>query len=265
MNQTFWSSYTTIQDEKYTYPNSAIAYLRFDSRSFNSIPSRKYFVRGLKIKLPSNASVDISETQRRKVSDGSTSTITNGKIGRVTYTGTWNGSFGSATWCNDPAWCTYALLIDERWGAGIPESSISKWDFYSISQYCNELVSDGYGSQEPRFSMNLLINSRREVYQVIQEMLSLFRGISYYSAGGLSVAQDKSADSQYLIGPSNVVDGVFNYSGTSQRSRHTTATVAYQTYDSLGEVQFEYVELADQVEKYGIINVNSTYSWISKT
>ena len=66
--------------------------------------------------------------------------------------------------------------------------------------------------------------------------------------------QDKPGDSQYLLGPSNVIDGIFVYSGTSQKARHTTATVAYQTYESLGEVQYEYVEDASAVSKYGIIN-----------
>jgi predicted phage tail protein len=55
--------------------------------------------------------------------------------------------------------------------------------------------------------------------------------------------------------PANVVNGNFSYSAAAaQKARHTTATVAYQTYDSLGEVEFEYVEDADAVSKYGVIN-----------
>ncbi|MGA1404561.1 MAG: host specificity protein J, partial [Ilumatobacteraceae bacterium] len=126
--------------------------------------------------------------------------------------------------------------------------------FYAISQYCNQLVNNGFGGQEPRFACNLLINSRDEVYNVIQEMVSLFRGIAYYGAGSMVVLQDKPTDSQYLLGPSNVVDGNFSYSGSSQKSRHTTATVAYQSYDTLGEVEFEYVEDATAVAKFGVIN-----------
>ena len=236
-SETFWSSYTEIKDEKLRYPNSALTYLRFDSRQFNSIPRRKYKIRGIKVKLPSNASVD-----------------TTTHIGRVTYSGVWDGTFGAATWTNDPAWCLYDLIISTRYGAGIPESSLDKWDFYNISQYCNELVSDGKGFLEPRFACNLLINAQDEVYTVIQQLTSLFRGISHYAAGSLVVAQDKPTDSQYLIGPSNVINGAFSYSGTSQKARHTVATVAYQTYDNLGEVQYEYVEDADAVAKYGVIN-----------
>ena len=236
-NLTYWFSYTEIIDEKLRYPNSALAYLRFDSRQFDSIPSRKYLVRGQKIQLPSNATVD-----------------TTTYLGRVTYAGVWDGTFGAAQWCSDPAWCLYDLLTNTRYGASIPASSLDRYDFFAISQYCNTLVSNGKGGVEPRFSCNLLINSRDEVYNVIQEMTSLFRGIAYYGAGSLVLLQDKPADSQYLLGPSNVVGGMFMYSGTSQKARHTTATVAWQSYDTLGEVEYEYVEDADAVSKYGIIN-----------
>ena len=236
-NLTFWFSYTEIIDEKLRYPNSALAYLRFDSRQFDSIPTRKYLIRGIKISLPSNATVD-----------------TTTHLGRVTYAGVWDGTFGAATWCSDPAWCLYDLLTNTRYGASIPASSLDKYDFYAISQYCNTLVSNGRGGLEPRFSCNLLINSRDEVYNVIQEMTSLFRGIAYYGAGSLVLQQDKPGDAQYLLGPSNVIDGLFLYSGTSQKARHTTATVAWQSYDTLGEVEYEYVEDADAVSKYGIIN-----------
>ena len=100
----------------------------------------------------------------------------------------------------------------------------------------------------------MVINTRKEVYAAIQELTSLFRGIAYYGAGSLVLNQDKPTDSRYQIGPSNVVNGDFVYSGTSLKARHTCATVAYQSYENLGEVQFEYVELADQVAKYGVIN-----------
>jgi predicted phage tail protein len=236
-NDIYWSSYTEIIDEKLRYPNSALVGLRFDSRNFNNIPKRKYLIRGTKIQLPSNATVD-----------------TTTHLGRITYAGVWDGTFGAATWSNDPAWCLWDLLTSTRYGAGIPASNLDRYDFYAISQYCNELVDNGKGGLEPRFSCNLLINSRDEVYNVIQEMTSLFRGIAYYGAGSLVLQQDKPTDSQYLLGPSNVVDGVFNYSGSSQKARHSVATVAWQSYDTLGEVEYEYVEDAEAVAKYGIIN-----------
>lgn len=235
-NKTIFQSFTEIIDDKFRYPNSALVGLRFDSRQFSSIPTRKYLIRGIKVKIPSNATVD-----------------TTTHLGRITYSGIWDGTFQAATWTNDPAWCLYDLLISERYGAGVPESSLDKYDFFAISQYCNALVSDGAGGQEPRFSCNMLINSRDEVYNVIQQMTAIFRGIAYYGAGTLQLLQDKPSDPQYLLSPSNVVDGIFEYSGTSQKARHTVAVVAWQSYDTRGDVEYEYVEDHDAVAKYGIV------------
>ena len=236
-NKTFWQSYTEIIDEKFRYPNSALCFLKFDARQFRNIPRRKYLVRGIKVRVPHNATVD-----------------TTTHIGRITYSGLFNGTLGAATFTNDPSWLLFDLLTNTRYGAGIPESTLDVFDFYSISQYCNTLVPDGKGGQEPRFSCNMVINTRKEVYSVIQELTNLFRGLSYYGAGSLVLNQDRPADSSYQIGPSNVVNGEFIYSGTALKTRHTCATVAYQSYEDLGEVKYEYVEIADQVSKYGVIN-----------
>jgi len=90
---TIFQSYTEIIDDKLRYPNSALVGLRIDSRQFSSIPSRKYLIRGIKVKIPSNATVD-----------------TTTHLGRLTYTGIWDGTFQAATWTNDPAWCLYDLI-----------------------------------------------------------------------------------------------------------------------------------------------------------
>ena len=238
-NEFKWESYQVISDEKLRYPYSALMYLRFDSGQFGNIPTRKYKIRGLKVKIPHNATVD-----------------TTTYIGRITYSNViFNGTLGAAQWTNDPAWCLWDLLTNSRYGVGIPESSLDVFDFYAISQYCNELVPTGRTdpASEPRFSCNLLINSRAEVYNVINSMTSIFRGMAYYGAGALVTLQDKPQSAQYLLGISNVVDGKFEYSGTSQKARHTVVTVRYQTYDSLGDVRTEYVEDSDAVAKYGII------------
>lgn len=231
-----WASYTKISDEKLSYPNSALMYLRFDASSFNSIPQRKYLIRGLKINIPHNGSVD-----------------TTTHIGRVTYSGLFNGTVNNLQWTNDPAWCLWDLLTNTRYGCSIPASSLDAFDFYKISQYCNELVSNGRGGVEPRFSCNMLINSKAEVHNAIQSMTAIFRGMSFYSAGSLVALCDKPRDSQYVLGPSNVVDGVFQYQGSSQKSRHTVVSVGYQDYDGLGDSKIEYVEDASAIAKYGII------------
>ena len=230
-----WISFTSIIDEVLRYPNSAIHFLEFNAQNFNNIPDRRFLIRGIKVQIPHNASVDTST-----------------HIGRITYSGLFNGTLGAATFTNDPAWCLYDLLKNTRYGCSIPDAHLDKFDFFAISQYCNELVSNGKGGQEPRFSLNCVLNTRKEVFTVIKELTNVFRGLAYFTAGSFVVKQDKPTDSTYVINPSMVVDGFFEYNGTSLKSRHTCVTVAYQSYDMIGEVLFERVEDADAVRVYGV-------------
>ena len=237
-SKTIFQSYTEIIENKFRYPNSAVVGLRIDASQFNNIPSRKYLIRGIKVKIPSNATVDLQGKNQ----------------GGLNYSGIWDGTFKEGTyWTSDPSWILYDLLISQRYGANVPESTLDKYDFFAVSKFCNELISDGKGGDERRFSCNILINSRDEVYNVIQQMTAIFRGIAYYGVGTLQLLQDKPTDSQYLLGPSNVVDGIFQYQGTSQKARHTVVCVAWQSYETLGNVEYEYVEDADAIAKYGII------------
>ena len=237
----FWASITEITDEKLRYPNTALCYLKFDSKNFNGIPKRRYLIKGLKINIPTGVTVDST-------------------TGRIIYPDNyiWDGTFqGSLQWCSDPAWALWDLITNTRYGAAVPESSLDRWDFLSVSKYCNELVPNGKGGEEPRFSLNLYLHSRKEIFKAINDLTSVFRGMGYYSAGSLTLTQDKPKESQYILSASDVIDGTFSYSGSSQKSRHTTATVGWQDYDLLGEVQFEYVEDTDGISKYGINNKES--------
>ena len=234
-NNITWTSFTSIIDEKFRYPNSALHFLEFNAQAFNSIPERRFLIRGIKVQIPHNATVD-----------------TINHLGRITYSGLFNGTLGAATWTNDPAWCLYDLLRNTRYGCSIEAANLDVFDFFAISQYCNELVSDGQGGQEPRMSLNVVLNTRREVFTAIKELTNVFRGLAYFSSGSFVIKQDKPTDTTYTINPSMVVDGIFEYNGTSIKSRHTCVTVAYQSYDMIGEVQFERVEDADAVRVYGV-------------
>lgn len=230
-NATYWDSYTEIIDAKLRYPNSAIVALSVDSEHFNSIPTRGYELLGLKIRVPANYNPDT----------------------RV-YTGAWDGTFTTA-WTNNPAWCFYDLLTNERYGLGsyISAAQVDKWALYEIAQYCDELVPDGYGDMEPRFTCNLYLQSREEAYKVINDMAAIFCGIAYWGAGTVIAVQDAPADPVALFTPANVIDGAFNYSGSSVKQRHTVALVSWNDPADRYKQKIEYVEDQEGVALYGIV------------
>lgn len=230
-NRTFWESYTEIIDGKFRYPNSAIVGIRIDASQFDAIPTRSYDLKLLKVKIPSNY---------------------NPKT-RV-YTGIWDGTFKVA-WTDNPAWCFYDLLTNTRYGLGdfIPESQVDKWTLYAISKYCDELVPDGFGGTEPRYTCNIYLQNRDEAFKVVNNMASIFRGMPYWSSGSITLGYDAPSDPVYQFTNSNVVDGTFTYKGSSIKARHTVALVTWNDPDDFYRQKVEYVEDADGIARYGII------------
>ncbi len=229
-----WTSYTEIIYAKLRYPNSALVWLRVDAEQFNRIPSRSYLIRGIKVQIPSNATVDQT-------------------TGRLIYSGIWNGTFGAAQWCSDPAWILWDLLTS-RYGFGdhIQAAQLDKFAFYAASQYCSELVPDGFGGQEPRFSCNVNIQTAEEAYKLINDMCSVMRCMPYWSTGALTISQDKPADTAYLFTLANVTEEGFSYQGGSRKTRPTVCVVSYLDLNSR-DIAYEVVEDAEAIQKYGVV------------
>lgn len=230
-----WTSYTEIIYAKLRYPNSALVWTRIDAEQFNRIPSRSYLIRGIKVRIPNNATVD---------------SVT----GRLIYAGIWNGTFGAAQWCSDPAWILWDLLTSTRYGFGdhIEASQLDKFAFYAASQYCSELVPDGFGGQEPRFSCNVNIQTAEDAYKLINDMCSVMRVMPYWSTGALTISQDKPADTAYLFTLANVTEEGFSYQGGSRKTRPTVCVVSYLDLNSR-DIAYEVVEDAEAIQKYGVV------------
>ena len=241
-----WTSYTTIIDEKQRYLNSAYFALRVDSKQFSSIPQRAYRIRGIKVRLPNNASVDSN-------------------TGRVTYSGAWNGTFGAAQWCSCPSWILYDLLCSQRYGFGEQiltdaekssfngnASRLDKFSFYAASVYANELVNDGFGGQEARFSCNVSIQTPKEAFDLINELAGVMRCMPFWGAGSITLSQDKPTTTSYLFNLANVSPEGFTYSGTSLKTRHTVFVISYFNMDSI-DIDYETYEDTANVAKWGSI------------
>ena len=232
-----WSSYTEIIDAKLTYANSALVGLRVDAEQFSSIPSRSYLVKGIKVQIPSGATVDAA-------------------TGRIIYPANfvWNGTFAAATWTSCPAFILFDLLTSNRYGFGdhIAAAQLDKWAFFAASKYANALVDDGFGGQEARFSCNTSIQTAEEAYKLVNDLLSVMRCQAYWSIGSLTIAQDAPSDPVYLFNQANVTPEGFSYSGSSLKVRPNVAVVSYLDLN-LRDTAFEVVEDIDSIAKYGVV------------
>ena len=231
---------TEIILEDHTYPHVACTSLRLNSEIFPNMPSRVFRIRGKKVKIPHNATVDINN-------------------GRLTYSGTFNGTFKTdKEWCSDPAFILYDLLTDTRSGCALPEDAVDKFSIQKLSEYCSQLVGDGQGGTEPRFSLNVSIASTVDAQKLVKDICSVMRATPFYSEGEIKFAQDRPQDINnlsvqefdYVFNNANVLDGAFTYQGSSLTTRFNVINISYFDLDNFA---IDYVTVKDDnaITRYG--------------
>ncbi|EMU8655450.1 TipJ family phage tail tip protein [Acinetobacter baumannii] len=229
-NDIYLDSYSVIIGSRLSYPNSAVFGLSISSEQFQSIPTRSYLVDGLLIRVPSNY-----DYKTRK------------------YEGTWNGTFKLAP-SDNPAWILYDVITNERYGLGqfVDPAYANPARLYVIGQYCDEMVDDGFGGKEPRFTLNTVINSISDAYQLISDITSVFNGMAYWSGSQFGYMCDMPTQPTMLYNASNVVNGEFVYSGASRKDMHSVALITWNDPERNYQRAVEYVEDPELIQRYGV-------------
>ncbi|AJO76503.1 phage tail protein [Pseudomonas sp. MRSN 12121] len=198
---------TEVIDAKLRYPNTALLYIEFDAEQFTNIPAVTVKCKARRWMVPSNYD----------------------PVAR-TYTGTWDGTMKSA-WTNNPAWITYGVCTEDRFGLGkrIKSWMVDKWELYRISQYCDQLVPDGLGGQEPRFLCDMNLQGKADAWSLLRDIAGIYRGMTYWAQGQLVMQADmpRAQDFDYVFTRANVIDGKFSYGSASAKTRYTRALVSY--------------------------------------
>ena len=237
-NQVVWDAITETTSVRTPYPYSALVGLNISTEQFSSLPTRAYHVKGRIVSIPENANVR---------ADGS-----------LNFKGAFDGSLKPGyTTC--PVCCFYDMLTNPRYGAGdfVSKSNVSWADLYSLARYANQQVVNPDGTTEARFACNTVIGSRAEAFNVLQDLASVFRGMLYWQANTIQATADHGTTSGadvsavHIYSNSNVIDGVFSYSGTSLKTRSTSIRVRYNDPDNFYKSNFVVVEDAALISKYG--------------
>lgn len=201
------AGYTEIIDQKLRYPNTALLYIEFDAQQFQNIPAVTVKCKAKRWPVPTNYD----------------------PVAR-TYTGVWDGTFKQA-WTNNPAFVTYGLCVEDRFGLGkrIKSWMVDKWEMYRIAQYCDQLVPDGVGGQEPRYLCDMNLQGRSEAWMLLRDLAAIYRGMVYWAHGSLFMQADmpRAQDIDYVFTRANVIDGDFVYGGAERNTHYSRALVSY--------------------------------------
>ncbi|MGC0994685.1 host specificity protein J [Pantoea agglomerans] len=237
-------SFAEVIDSKLRYPNTALLYIEVDASQFSGqAPKVTCKPKGRLVRVPT----------------------TYDPVSR-SYAGTWQGDFKYA-YTDNPAWIFYDLVLDKIFGMGtrVDATMIDKWELYSISQYCDQMVSDGAGGTEPRFTCNVFIQSQQDAYTVLKDIAAIFRGITFWGNSQIfvnadvpQVDSDGNVDVDFVYHAANVIDGLFTYAGGSYKNRYTSCQSSWSDPINHYSDTVEGVYDSDLVQRYGVREMSLT-------
>jgi len=178
------------------------------------------------------------------------------------YKGFWDGTFSYA-WTQNPAWILYDILTNSTYGLGIPEANIDKYRFYKIAQYCDAVnpktgrfdgvvgysdstfrykprnrftavnealigLNAGIAIKERRFICDLLLSSQAQVFDIIQKVAAIFRGVLFYSGGKITLNVDLPDEVPVAhFSEANIIKDSVNISGIKESELITGVEISY--------------------------------------
>jgi predicted phage tail protein len=227
-NGTIWNSFSEITDQNLSYPYAAIAGAVIDRDQYTDTPTRTYHLRGLIVDVPDNYD----------------------PINR-TYAGIWTGGFKSS-WTNNPAWLFRALVKNTRFGLAKRAGYIDVDDgsLYVLSQFCDQLVDDGYGGKEPRFTLNAYITEQKTARDLLDDIAGMFRGIALWDGLRFSIILDNPQDPVAAVTNASVIDGLFTYSSMKRSERFNAVVVSWTDPNNGWEQVKEYVSDDAMIDRY---------------
>ncbi|WP_414155814.1 host specificity protein J [Pseudomonas sp. BNK-43-a] len=233
-----------VVDSDQEYPLTAVGCVEYDAQQFGGdFPKIAVLMRGRIVRVPMNYDPE---------------TRTYATSGAGTSRGIWDGSFKEA-YTNNPAWVFYDLALHPYYGLGdrIDASMINRWSLYRIAQWCDQLVPDGKGGQEPRFTCNLYLQKQAEAWAVLQDLAAIFHGLAYWDGNQIAVNADMPQDPVYTYTVSQILgDGAIKYTGSKWRDRHSLAMVSFDDPDQGFETDKEPVFDEDAMAEYGVRDVS---------
>lgn len=227
------TSLSSIIKENLRYPFTAMAKVQARASDFNGqIPKRSYLCKGLKVKVPSNY-ITADESSESNSAPSYKRHVTNGTV-ESTYQD-WDGNFrAEKVYTNNPAWVFYDLLTNPRYGLGdwIDEAEIDKFALYRIGRYCDEMIDNGNGATEPRFTTNAYITRATDAYKVIKDLATVFRGVLYWLDAEVYPVIDQPSNPVYNFSKGNVIDGAFTYESSGSKTKFNQVVVKWNNPDN---------------------------------
>ncbi|HGW3827749.1 TPA: host specificity protein J [Acinetobacter baumannii] len=230
---------TEVIDAKLRYPNTALLGLQYDAETFGNVAKVAMDAKGRILKVPTN----YNPVTRQ-------------------YVGMWDGTFKEA-YSNNPAWIYYDICTVDRYALGdrLTPLMVDKWSLYRLAQYCDELVPDGLGGEEPRFTCNVYLQSAEGAFEILTKLAGVFRAITFWDGNSIICDADIPQDTYFTYTRANVIDGNFEYAGTRARDRHNVVKIAWDNPANHYKTEYEFVRDEKAIAEAGQVRILEIDAW----
>lgn len=205
-NRIKWLSFDEVVAGTGNYPNTALLHLVIKTTDqLTTIPQVSGVYKFLKVKIPSNYNPNTRS-----------------------YNGEWDGTFQLA-WTDNPAWCLYDIIMNDRYGVNAYYPVVAdKWDFYDAGKYCDELVPDGLGGMEPRYTLNVVISDTKNGPEMINYIAGIFNATIFEDGTGtVRLAFQKDQQATHVFSEENVTPAGFVYNFSDPSTRYNDISVSF--------------------------------------
>ncbi|MEQ1120856.1 host specificity protein J [Acinetobacter seifertii] len=230
---------TEVIDAKLRYPNTALLGLQYDAETFGNVAKVAVDAKGRTLKVPTN----YNPVTRQ-------------------YIGMWDGTFKEA-YSNNPAWIYYDICTVDRYALGdrLTPLMVDKWSLYRLAQYCDQMVPDGLGGQEPRFTCNVYLQSAEGAFEILTKLAGVFRAITFWDGNSIICDADIPQDTYFTYTRANVIDGNFEYAGTRARDRHNVVKIAWDNPANHYKTEYEFVRDEKAIAEAGQVRILEIDAW----
>lgn len=133
----------------------------------------------------------------------------------------------------NPAMIIRDYLINTTFGSGryINHSMIDEDSFKDAANYCDAKVTSfdtqGRSITEPRYRLNIVINSKRSYLENLQSMLACCAGYLVFTKGQVAMRIERADNPVYAFDDDNIIQGSMSYSAASSTESPNKLNMKY--------------------------------------
>ena len=133
----------------------------------------------------------------------------------------------------NPAMIIRDYLINTTFGSGryINQSMIDEDSFKDAANYCDEKVisfdTQGRSITEPRYRLNIVINSKRSYLENLQSMLACCAGYLVFTKGQVAMRIERADNPVYAFDDDNIIQNSMSYSAASSTESPNKLNMKY--------------------------------------